>query len=105
MRNSVKGIIVPLFIGLTALFSFLNRTSGADAARRLVLVAGKPSHPPRMHEFNAGAQLLARCLKSVPQIQVEVVLNGWPADEQVFEKADAIVFYMDGGGGHELVKE
>jgi type 1 glutamine amidotransferase len=78
---------------------------GADSPKQLVLVAGKPSHPPRMHEFNAGAQLLARCLKGVPQIQIHVVLNGWPADEQVFDRADAIVFYMDGGGGHELVNE
>lgn len=58
-----------------------------------------------MHEFNAGVQLLARCLEKAPQVQVRTVLNGWPADEQIFEGADAIVFYMDGGGGHELVKE
>src|SRR5438105_2884291 len=30
--------------------------------KSLVLIAGKPSHPPGMHEFNAGVQLLARCL-------------------------------------------
>ena len=77
----------------------------ADGAKRLVIVAGKPSHPPRMHEFNAGTQLLAKCLLDVPQVKVDVVLNGWPADEQVFDQADAIVFYMDGGGGHELVRE
>jgi len=77
----------------------------ADATRRLVLVAGKPSHPPRMHEFNAGVQLLAKCLKSVPQVKTEFVLNGWPADEKIFDDADAVVFYMDGGPNHELVKE
>jgi len=58
-----------------------------------------------MHEFNAGVQLLARCLEKVPQVQVRTVLNGWPADEQIFDDADAIVFYMDGGGRHELVLE
>jgi hypothetical protein len=79
--------------------------SGADAPKRLVLVAGKPSHPPRMHEFNAGVQLLAKCLQDVPQVKTDVILNGWPVDEKVFDQADAIVFYMDGGGGHELVKE
>ena len=78
-----------------------------DAAehRKLVIVAGKPSHPPRMHEFNAGVQLLAPCLKGVPDLQVEFVLNGWPADESVFEGASAVVFYMDGGGKHEVVQE
>jgi len=80
-------------------------SAAADAQRRLVLVAGKPSHPPRMHEFNAGVQLLARCLADLPGLQVEVVLNGWPEDEAIFDAADAVVFYMDGGGRHELVKE
>lgn len=77
----------------------------AEGPSRLVLVAGRPSHPPRMHEFNAGVQLLAQCLEHVPQIRTDVVLNGWPADEALFDQADAIVFYMDGGPNHELVKE
>jgi hypothetical protein len=75
------------------------------AAKRLVLVAGKPSHPPRMHEFNAGVQLLAKCLRDVPSIKTEVVLNGWPKDEKLFEGAAAVVFYMDGGARHEAVQE
>jgi type 1 glutamine amidotransferase len=69
-------------------------------------MAGKPSHPPRMHEFNAGVQLLAKVLATrAPALKVEVVLNGWPADEKVFEGADAIVFYMDGGPKHEVVQD
>ncbi len=67
--------------------------SHAADAKKLVIVAGKPSHPPRMHEFNAGVQLLASCLKDVPDLKVEFVLNGWPKDESVFEEADAVVFY------------
>lgn len=73
--------------------------------RKLVIIAGKPSHPPRMHEFNAGVQLLNNCLKDVPGLEVEIVLNGWPQDESVFRNADAVVFYMDGGGRHEVVQE
>lgn len=72
---------------------------------KVVLIAGRPSHPPRMHEFNAGVQLLAKCLKGYPGLRVEYVLNGWPADEKVFDDAAAVVFYMDGGGNHEVVKE
>ena len=79
--------------------------TAAEPPKRLVIVAGKQSHPPRMHEFNAGSQLLAKCLKDSPLVTVEVVKNGWPEDESIFDKADGIVFYMDGGGGHELVKE
>jgi len=79
--------------------------SAADSPKRLVIVAGRPSHPPRMHEFNAGTELLAKCLKDSPLVQVEVVKNGWPEDEAIFDQADGIVFYMDGGGGHALVQE
>lgn len=74
-------------------------------SRKLVIVAGKPSHPPRMHEFNAGVQLLAKCLKGTEGLDVHVVLNGWPSDEAVFDGAHAVVFYMDGGGRHEVVQE
>jgi hypothetical protein len=74
-------------------------------AKRIVVMAGKPSHPPRMHEFNAGVQLLAKCLSDAPDVQVDVLLNGWPKDEGIFDGADAIIFYMDGGGRHEVVQE
>lgn len=77
-----------------------------DGKQKLVFMAGKPSHPPRMHEFNAGVQLLAKSLAAgAPELKVEVVLNGWPADESVFNGADAVVFYMDGGPKHEVVQE
>ncbi len=96
----VRSILVALVVATS---------SGLPAAdpppKKLVIVAGKQSHPPRMHEFNAGSQLLAKCLQDCPLVQVEVVKNGWPEDESIFGKADGIVFYMDGGGGHELVKE
>lgn len=77
----------------------------ADGRSKLVLVAGKPSHPPRMHEFNAGVQLLTKALaQGAPKLQVEFVLNGWPQNEAVFEGADAVVFFMDGRDKHEAVQ-
>jgi type 1 glutamine amidotransferase len=77
----------------------------ADGKSKLVIIAGKPSHPPRMHEFNAGTQLLAKCLtEGAPALKVEFALNGWPQDEKIFDGADAVVFYMDGGPNHEVVK-
>ena len=82
----------------------LNRADAADP-KTLVVIAGKPSHPPRMHEFNAGVQLLARCLKDRAELDLRISLNGWPKDEAVFEGADAVVFYMDGGPRHEAVQE
>ncbi len=77
----------------------------AAEPKKLVIIAGKPSHPPRMHEFNAGVQLLAECLKNQPMLHVEICLNGWPSDESKLAGADAVVFYMDGGAKHEAVQE
>ena len=71
---------------------------------KIVIVAGKPSHPPRMHEFNAGVRLLYECLKG-SNLRAEFSLNGWPQDEAVFKDAAAVIFFMDGGRGHEVVKE
>ncbi len=76
-----------------------------EATKRLLLVAGKPSHPKRQHEFNAGSLLLAKCLRDFPGLSVQVALNGWPRDERAFEDVDAVVFYMDGGAKHEVVQE
>ncbi|MGN6544668.1 MAG: ThuA domain-containing protein, partial [Aureliella sp.] len=76
-----------------------------NGKKKLVIVAGKPSHPPRMHEFNAGSKLLAACLEDVDSISPHVVTGGWPKDESIFENADAVIFYMDGGKGHEVVQE
>ncbi len=102
MKTRFVTLFVLLLLPLAA--SLAAKTS--DGRAKLVIIAGKPSHPPRMHEFNAGTQLLAKCLaQGAPQLKVEVVLNGWPKDESVFEGADAIVFYMDGGGKHEAVLE
>ncbi len=94
-------IVFCLFLMATTLAAI----QAEEAKKKLVFIAGKPSHPPRMHEFNAGVQLLAAQLKDTKQIDVKVVLNGWPKDEKVFDGADAVVFYMDGGGRHEVVKE
>ena len=57
--------------------------------KHLILVAGKPSHPPRMHEFNAGVQLLTKCLEQSTDIKVTFCLNGWPKDDSILDEADA----------------
>jgi len=102
----VKNFVLLCLIGLP-LVSASSRSVQAEppSPKKLVLVAGKPSHPPRLHEFNAGVQLLAKCLQDFPGLNVQFVLNGWPRDERVFDGADAVVFFMDGGGGHEVVQE
>jgi type 1 glutamine amidotransferase len=31
--------------------------------------------------------------------------DGWPKDPRTFENAKAVVFYMDGGGGHPIIQK
>ena len=76
-----------------------------EGAKKIVMVAGTPSHGPKQHEFNAGVLLLKKCLDPLPQVVAAAYLNGWPKDPSAFDNADAILLYMDGGGGHPLIKE
>jgi len=78
----------------------------SDAAEKakIVLVAGRPSHGPGDHEFNAGIKLLAKCLKEVEGVDPVVVTGGWPDDPSVFKGARALVFFMDGGGNHPMIQ-
>jgi hypothetical protein len=88
-------------IALVACWASLT-LSAAD--KRIVLVAGKPSHPPGMHEFRAGCLLLKSCLDKVPGLSSVVYSNGWPAEPEAFEGADAVVIYADGGAGHPAIQ-
>ena len=76
----------------------------ADTAK-IVLVAGRPSHGPGDHEFNAGCKLLAKCVGEMPGIEPVFVAGGWPTDERVFDGARTLVFFMDGGGGHPIIQK
>jgi type 1 glutamine amidotransferase len=74
------------------------------ADTKIVLIAGKPSHGPGAHEFNAGTKLLVKCLKEMPGIDPVFVAGGWPEDESVFRGAKAVVFFMDGGKNHPMIQ-
>ena len=74
-------------------------TLGA-ADKKVVLLAGTPSHGPGEHEHNAGCLLLGRLLNDVPGIKAVVNTNGWPKDTSIFDGAAAVFVYCDGGGGH-----
>ena len=80
---------------------------------RIVLIAGRPSHPPGMHEFRAGAMQLQKALGAVPNLRVDVYTNGWPTrivdgkpvdDHAALDGADAILIYADGGKGHPALQ-
>jgi len=78
--------------------------TATEAPRRLVLVAGSPSHPAGLHEFRAGALLLARCLEAVPGLVVEVRDHGEIPDLRA-DDVDAVVIYSDGGPSHPILHD
>jgi type 1 glutamine amidotransferase len=82
----------------------LKRTKLSQNRKKIVLVAGKQSHGPGDHEFNAGVQLLDKCLQNEKSVLSTFYLNGWPADPSAFDNADAILFYMDGGANHPVIQ-
>lgn len=84
-----------------------------SADKRIVLIAGKPSHPPGMHEFRAGCLLFQKALAAVPGVSVEMYDMGWPAkiidgarvdDNAVLDKADAVLIFADGGRGNPAIQ-
>ena len=77
---------------------------GFSADKKLVLIAGKPSHPPGCHEFRAGCMLLQKCLTGFPGLKVVVESNGWVSDPKVLEDADAVVLFSDGGGRNPFIE-
>ncbi len=83
----------------------LAAVDGMGDRKKIVMVAGGQSHGPGAHEFNAGCLLLKKCLdENVPNVITTVYRSGWPKDATAFDNADTIMLYMDGGGGHPLIK-
>jgi hypothetical protein len=83
------------------------------ADKRLVLIAGRPSHPPGMHEFRAGCMLFQKALADVAGLKVDVYTNGWPTrtvdgqtvdDSAALDGADAVLIYADGGRNHPAIQ-
>jgi type 1 glutamine amidotransferase len=90
---------------ITFLCALLLGVASASAAdKKIVIIAGRPSHPAGMHEFRAGALLLQKCLGSVPGVSTVVYSNGWPHTSSALEGADAVIIYADGGGGHPAIQ-
>ncbi|MDG2167498.1 MAG: ThuA domain-containing protein [Opitutales bacterium] len=96
--RSVKYLVSILLLGCVV------STAAVGKDKKLVLIAGKPSHPPMMHEFRAGALLLEKCLEDVKGLTVEVHDNGWVNDEATFDDADAVVIFADGGKKHPALQ-
>lgn len=94
-----------LLVALVGAIFFSAITGHAEDKKKIVLVAGRPSHGPGAHEFNAGVQLLKKCLDQVPGVDAVIYLNGWPKETNAFDGASAIILYMDGGANHPAIQD
>src|SRR4029453_10732350 len=72
--------------------------------KRVLIVAGQQSHGPGDHEFFAGSAIMMNLLKQNPGVFPIMARDGWPKNEKLFDTADCIVLYMDGGGGHPAIR-
>ena len=103
--KSISSIALVLLLGFSSgCLTAQESSTQAAHPKKIILIAGRPSHPPGMHEFRAGCLLLKSCLDAVPGVSTLVYSNGWPESDSVFEGADAVVIYADGGGGHPAIK-
>ncbi len=113
MRHSstkARPAILPIACMLGLVFTAMSMSEDAPnkpatptppAKKKIVFVAGKPSHGKGEHEHKAGCMLLADQLnKSGLPLQAVVTTNGWPEDESIFKIASAVVIYADGGPSH-----
>lgn len=95
-----------LFSFALASLALLASFSAAADPKNVVLIAGKPSHGPGQHEHNAGVLLFKKCLEKGASelVKVTAFLNSeWPSAD-VLGKADTILFYADGQGGHPALQ-
>lgn len=96
------------FVGSLAALALLLCCVSLPAAegKKIVFIAGRPSHGPGEHEHRAGCLLLKACLDHVPGVTSVVCSNGWPEDAVgTFADAAAVVVYSDGGDGHPLLRD
>lgn len=95
---------MPRLLSLLLTLFLLASPAFAQAKKKVIFIAGKPSHGFGAHDHSAGCHLLAKQLnESGLPIEASVITGGFPKDLSVLDGADAIVVYSDGGGGHPAI--
>ena len=91
-------------LGIVFVIGSCDRTS-ETSIRKVVFLAGKPTHGEGCHSWEDTAQLLKQCLLDAPDVEplrIDIYNNGWPDDPAALDDADAIVFLSDGFKDHPL---
>src|SRR5438270_212661 len=72
----------------------------ADPPKKLLLISSGPDgHPPATHEYAAGLDILAKCLKPVSGIEVTTAkADGvWKEGPDLVGRADGVVLFLSEG--------
>ena len=83
-----------------AVVTAISATTVVAAPIRILMIAGPPSHGYGAHEHYAGLKVLEEAVESSADDVQATVVRGWPEDNAVIDRADSIVLFCDGGGGH-----
>ncbi len=95
---------IPIVLLLSSLILPTASATAQDSQsqeKKIVFLAGKPSHGYGAHEHLAGCRVIAEAIETATDgVTCEVYSGGWPDDESVLDTADTIVMYCDGGARH-----
>ncbi len=104
-RKSIY-LLTLLIAGFGIIFGVFSCDRKPEAhTRKVVFIAGKPSHGEGNHEWEKDAELLKASLEDAPDIEVleiDIHYNGWPENPTDLDDADAVVFLTDGYKMHPL---
>ncbi len=104
-RKSVSSVsLLVVALGIVSVVGSCSRKPEADT-RKVVILAGKPSHGEGNHGWDKDAELLKQCLEGDPNVaplEIDIQGNGWPENPTDLDDADAIVFLTDGYKMHPL---
>jgi type 1 glutamine amidotransferase len=97
---AMVGLITMVLISAPRAFALVDTSS-----KKIVFIAGNPSHSRGEHEHRAGCMLLADQLnKSGLPVQAVVTTHGWPQDVSIFQGVAAVIIYSDGGSDHPALQ-
>ena len=105
-RKSIYLLLLIAGLGIIFVFGSCEQTPESDT-RKVVFIAGKPTHGEGNHEWDKDARFLKQCLEEAPNIEpldMTIHYNGWPEDPADLDDADAIVFLADGNKLHPLIE-
>jgi trehalose utilization protein len=83
-------------------FTLEQHPTDANAAK-IVFIAGSNFYKPGEHEYIAGCALLMDLVKQTPGVFPVLALD-WPKNPDTFKNARAVVFFLDGGDKHPVLK-